>query len=55
MSNDEVVKKFKSRAEYQRMADEGNEKYFEDLERWTQEEADRENYRNFLEQEKLDG
>ncbi len=23
------------------MADEANEKYFEDLERWTQEEADR--------------
>ena len=42
-----------NRAEYQKMADEANEKYFEDLERWTQEEADRANYGNFPEREKL--
>ncbi|WP_285140987.1 hypothetical protein [Lactococcus petauri] len=53
MSNNEAVKKFKSSAEYQKMADEANEKYLEELERWTQEEAYRANYGNFPEREKL--
>lgn len=47
MSNDEAVKKFKSSAEYQKMADEANEEYFEGLKRWQQEEEERARYGNF--------
>lgn len=47
MSKNEAVKKFKSSAEYQRMADEANEEYYEGLERWQKEEEDRARYGGF--------